>query len=530
MSRNLFPAQNSSPRYNQAAMTKDDHPRAEENLRSEIEQFIRSVERPALVEDEIELFDLSSARWRVSVEFGKLFFEVWNQTRSIARRVEGIAYRDSGRLGLFVRKPHARHTSTIEIRQNVDGPDRKSRTRDRAGFRRELVAMLGREYRGWKFELVSSASDREHSFSAWYTRGLARRGRQGWAFLGLGAAEPFAAADSILAFALLWLDSLRKRSARVVVPGLKMFLPRQAIEFNAGRIESLNSRALQLEIFDWQPGDGIPRPIELSPQPTMDARLLPYAQGLRLLERHDALLKHLLGDLVGKVAIVPDSAERSLSIRVAGLELARVEGDLAPRVLFGLEGRVRQLDATNPDDFRKFFKLAIEKRCADSSDTSHELFRLQSERWLESVVVRDTSRLDPALQPEYAYSQVPAFSNVSRGVIDVLGIRAGGRLAVIELKLHEEINLPFQALDYWIAVKDLAERGQFQKYGYFPDIEIATAPPLLYLVAPAFRFHSSTNQILRYLDPSIEILQVGINDAWRKGLKVLFRHERSLRR
>jgi hypothetical protein len=31
--------------------------------------------------------------------------------------------------------------------------------------------------------------------------------------------------------------------------------------------------------------------------------------------------------------------------------------------------------------------------------------------------------------------------------------------------------------------------------------------------------------MLRYLDPAIRIIQVGINDGWREDIKILFRRE-----
>jgi len=141
------------------------------------------------------------------------------------------------------------------------------------------------------------------------------------------------------------------------------------------------------------------------------------------------------------------------------------------------------------------------------------------------MVVRDVTKLDPALLPDCVYPQVPAFSGMDRGVIDILLATRSGRLAVLELKLQEDINLPLQGLDYWLRVKWLHERGQLQQFGYFPGIELANSPPLLYLVCPAFRFHSTTGRMLRYLEPTLRILQVGINDGWREGIKILFRRE-----
>ena len=95
---------------------------------------------------------------------------------------------------------------------------------------------------------------------------------------------------------------------------------------------------------------------------------------------------------------------------------------------------------------------------------------------------------------------------------------------MVELKVHEEINLPLQGLDYWLRVNWLQKRNQFQEFGYFQDCELSAAPPLLYLVSPAFRFHSTTEKLLRYFDRNIEVILIGINDSWRKEIKVLFRH------
>jgi len=80
-------------------------------------------------------------------------------------------------------------------------------------------------------------------------------------------------------------------------------------------------------------------------------------------------------------------------------------------------------------------------------------------------------------------------------------------------------------LDYWLRVNWLQSRNQFQEFGYFQGCELASAPPLLYLVSPAFRFHSTTGKLLRYFDRKIEIILIGINDTWRKEIQVLFRHQ-----
>ena len=164
-------------------------------------------------------------------------------------------------------------------------------------------------------------------------------------------------------------------------------------------------------------------------------------------------------------------------------------------------------------------------RFDDPENHQHDFYRLQSERWLESLLFRDITRIDPALSPAHVYPQVPAFSGADRGVIDLLTVTRRGRLAVVELKVHEEINLPLQGLDYWLRVNWLQQRKQFQEFGYFSDCELSAEPPLLYLVSPAFRFHSTTQKLLRYFVRSLEVTMVGINDSWRKEIKILFRQQ-----
>ncbi len=491
-------------------------------LQGEIEAFLHSLAHPMVVEDEVELFDLTVAHWRLSLEFGKLVFEVWNPARSIARRVEDIAFRDRARMGIFVRKPGGRETSTLEFRP-LERTERTERIRGRGHSRQELLSALQREFPGWHLERVSNRSDREHSFSTRYTRGWARQGRMAWAFLGLSKTESPEAADAVLAFGLIWLDWLRTQADRVTVPGLKLFLPRDAIDLTAHRAAYLNRRALQLEIFEWQ--EAQLQPIDLKDFGNVETSLVPRLNAETLVDRHREMLRRWLGDLADRVNVVPDAAGTSLSVRVLGLEVARLEGQLAPRIYWGLEGSYRGLEDTRREESLQFLKRVLELRTPQSPDPSHEYFRLQSERWLESLLVRDITRIDPALSPAGVYPQVPAFSGMDRGVIDVLSLTRAGRLAVIELKLHEEINLPLQALDYWLRVKWLHERDQFKAAGYFPGVELAQTPPLLFLVSPAFRFHSSTDRMFCYFDPSIEVIQIGLNDRWREGVKVLFRRQ-----
>lgn len=504
-------------------MTSASNPDLLDQIKTEIESFLRSLPHAVLLEDGAEVMDLASSEWRLSLEFGKLLLQVWDGTRSILRRIEEVAYRDEGRLGLFIRKPGGRETGTMELRERGAAGHVSPASRPDARFRlrRDITVYLKKYFPEWRIERISNRSDREHSFSVWYTRGLARRGRLAWAFAVLDASESLAAADAALAYGLNWLDWLRENSGGCVVSGLKLFLPPGAIPLTALRAVHLNRDAAEVEIFPW-PHPGPPEPVSPGEFANTETRLAPRREAGQWIERHSDFLLDAFGKSLGRMDAIPDSAANALSFRVFGLEVARMEGQIAPRLLWGAEGNRRVYREEERQDFQEFIERVLAHRHPGSS-ADHEIYRLQPERWLESLLIRDLSILDPELRAGQVYPQVPAFSGIDRGVVDILSISKEGRLAVIELKLHEEITLPLQGLDYWLHVKQLNDRGQFHASGYFPGIPISPAPPVLYLVSPAFRFHPANERILRYFHPSVEVIAVGLNQQWRKGVKVLFR-------
>jgi len=92
--------------------------------------------------------------------------------------------------------------------------------------------------------------------------------------------------------------------------------------------------------------------------------------------------------------------------------------------------------------------------------------------------------------------------------------------AVIELKASEHIHLPLQAGDYWLRVRRQLQSGEIARYGYFQGVALQQAPRLVFLVAPALRFHPATDD---HLSPELEIARVGLAASWRRGLRVAMR-------
>lgn len=142
---------------------------------------------------------------------------------------------------------------------------------------------------------------------------------------------------------------------------------------------------------------------------------------------------------------------------------------------------------------------------------------------MESLVREDVARVDTVLDGRFVYSQVFATTAGEHGILDLLTVTRSGRLAIIELKASEHIHLPFQAADYWLRVRKHLERGEISRYGYFPGVELRQVPPLVYLVAPTLRFHPSTDELLKFLTPELEVMRVGLAESWRGGLRVVLR-------
>ncbi len=150
----------------------------------------------------------------------------------------------------------------------------------------------------------------------------------------------------------------------------------------------------------------------------------------------------------------------------------------------------------------------------------------------ERPATTHSSRVLPHLDPKHVYTQVPAIAGASdRGMLDLLGVTADGRLAVLELKAQDDLHFALQGLDYWIRVRhhhrETADPntglGEFQRHGYFRGVELSPLPPRLYLVAPALHIHPATETVLRYLSPAVEWKLLALDERWRQQIRVVWR-------
>jgi hypothetical protein len=204
-------------------------------------------------------------------------------------------------------------------------------------------------------------------------------------------------------------------------------------------------------------------------------------------------------------------------------------------VTFGAGANETPLTDETEGICRELLSRLFRSRRPDGAHTD-PLYRMQPERWLEAELRAGIAELLPGLRGDLMYTQVPALSTGDRGMLDLLTLDRNGRLAVIELKADEDLQLALQALDYWIRVRALnADRqpvvgsgggralSAFERQGYFAGAEVSELPPRLLLAGPALRIHPANEPVLRYFSPQVEWELLAVGEHWRRELKVVFR-------
>jgi hypothetical protein len=474
-------------------------------------------------EDGEWLAELASLRCELRAEGQSPLVHLWSDERNLTRRVLRVQEQSQDRIVLEVQRFGRAKPGRLEFLRR-DSPRPASRI-TREQFRARFERFLAERFPDAEIGSLSAAPDLEHSFSGLYVRGRMREGARMWALLAVSQGESAATIDGILAFAILWLDWTRAHSLQHGVEGMRLFVPSGTSRALRGRITGL-SAAARAEIYEFDAGDGRLEKIDASETGNLESRLTMrrevesvVAAALESAARTPALAP--MFEKVGgrmRAKALPGAKEVAFSFR--GLEFARWSRE---GIQFGLGDRLRRLTTTTTPALEHLVRQLVLHRSPLASDTKHSLYRAAPERWLEALVLEEPDRLDATLDPNHLYSQVPALAAGDRGVIDLLGVTRRGRLVVIELKASEDIQLPIQALDYWLRVRRHQVSGDFERYGYFAGLEFDAKPPLVWLVAPGLHFHPATATLLRYFSPEIQVTRVGLNESWRRGVKVIFR-------
>jgi hypothetical protein len=506
------------------------------------------IEHPsaAVLEDGRVLFDMRWARYSVAESHGRCILQLWSEERNLVRTVVSAQHRAVS-LRLMTRRMGVTKPVALELVPTSDRRTPTAREASRRQYQRLLERVLARAFPDWKGEGFRTAADLEHSFGPAYVRGHLFRGPAAEAVIGVGPDESSTTIDGVLTLGLLWLDYCREHSVgrrsgtQRHYGALKVIVPRGQSQTTAERVAWLNHGAASFQLWELDERSEELTEIDVRDSGNVELRLVHAFNVAAALERAQIGIARMM-------ALVPEAAHARVELRARsatevglllhGLEFARVRNGASAHsfateeeITFGAGANETVLNDETESLCRELLERLFLSRHRDGMHAD-PLFRLQPERWLESLIRTQLEEFLPGLQAEFLYSQVPAIARGERGMLDLLTADRFGRLVVIEVKADEDMHLPLQGLDYWIRVRALnadrkasgnKETGEFERSGYFAGAEIAPVAPKLLLVAPALRIHPSNEIVLRYLSPKVEWELIAVSEHWRRDLKVVFR-------
>ena len=406
-----------------------------------------------------------------------------------------------------------------------------------------------------KIESVALSPGMRRDQPGRYARVILRRPHERIALTAIVANSDARNVDSLFSSALLWFNRLQSRPKRPPIEKLLIATEPNILQAARQRHvllrESLRQRIQLVEIRGTSPtlkegsqvrvrgsSPTVREGVQLSNQEAWHqlepARLWERKNLWRArLKQFPAIVEAQTIERVKQIiALRPEAIDvitsrHGQTLRYHGLPFARVRRVMnRDRIWFGIEGsRRRLLDDYHEPDWIKLFRDLEDHRNGHCRDKSHWFYRAAGEAWLESILRRDISKLDPGLiiAPLHAQFRTSHGGPTGARPIDLLALRHDGRLAVIELKVNEDREHVFQGVDYWRRVEAHRRRGHISTARLFGDREISDESPLVYLVAPTLRFHPSFTTLARTIAPDIEVYRFDINEDWRRGVRVVRR-------
>src|ERR1700730_13077385 len=505
-----------------------------EQIAAALEEFLAEHARAVVLEDGKVLFDMRQAKYKLATEHGRCTLHLWGEERNLVRRVSGTTMRN-GVLRLSTQRFGQTKPQTLELVADRDRRTPSTREATRVKYLRVLERVLSRTFPEWKADAFRTAMDLEKSFGQAYARGSLLQGQKAWAVIAVNEEETQATVDGILTLGILWLQHCRETGGgRRLYQGLKLIVPRGMAMLTLSRMAWLNTNVAQWELWELDQTTEELEQRDAADHGNLTTRLM-HAPNERAAQERFADSKSRV------MALVPETMREVVEQRLRsgtemafllhGLEFARVRMgyagnsfNSAQEITFGAGANETPLTEENASERRELVSRLFARR-TPGGDKRDPLYRMQPERWLESVLRRDVEPLDAHLDSAHVYTQVPAFVAADRGMLDLLGVTDDGRLAVIELKAEENLQLALQGLDYWVRVRwhhlqnpdNVTGLGEFQRHGYFGGLRLSAEAPRLYLVAPALRIHPATDVVLRYLSPRVEWTLIALDERRVQG-------------
>jgi hypothetical protein len=510
-----------------------------EELARAVEAYLVAHPAATVVEDGKALFSMTQATYALNVQGagepgtakqGRCVLQLWSEERNVVRRVTGMRERKESlvleTLRLGQTKPGMLELTDARERRS---PTERRLARDR--YVKTLERAVVRQFVEWKPSALKTSQDLKNSLGPQYVRGELVRGNSTLALLAVGAQETRETIEGALTAGVLWLEVLRERAGKKIVGGLRLILPAGETALAAARMAWLDAGQAKWELYELDEEHEELRAIAAADSGNLMPRVLHVVDERAARDRFATEIAQIESMMPGAEIQVRSGTEIAFSLH--GLVFARAvinvaagSFERAQRLVFGAGASETELTGQSGPKLRAMLEKLRAARVPDGKG-SNPLYRMQPEAWLESRLRADIQALDGDLERGPVYSQAAVFAGAGdRGMLDLLAVTRGGRLAVVELKVEEDMHLALQGLDYWMRVRHQhlsGEKSEFERMGYFPGRMLAREEPQLYLVAPALRVHSATETVLRYFSPRVKWTLVALDERWRKELRVVWR-------
>ena len=492
-----------------------------------------------------------------SIDHRRLIFSSWTETGSRSWRITAWSWA-SDKLLLEASRRMGAEVARLELVPRASAKAIVASIAAARQARCERLAQIASRDLSAKIERAVLSPGMRRDQPGRYARIVLRRLHERIAVTVTVANSDARNVDSLFSSALLWLNRLQQHPQRPVIEKLLIAVEHNILEAARQRHvllrDSLRQRIELLEIRGSSMRGTSPTPGSPAGQPGWGGTVREgsrlhadeaweHLEPVRPFERKNLWRRRLTrlppvieDETTERVKQIIASAPHAIDVATArhgqtlryhGLPFARVRHVMdRDRIWFGIEGsRRRLLDEYHEQDWTKLFDDLENYRHEDCRDRHHWLYRAAGEAWLESILRRDISKLDPGLivAPLHAQFRTSHGGPTGARPIDLLALRHDGRLAVIELKVNEDREHVFQGVDYWRRVEAHRRRGHIGSARLFGEREISDESPLVYLVAPTLRFHPSFATLARTIAPDIEVYRFDINEDWRAGVRTVRR-------
>ena len=280
-----------------------------ESLVRVVGDFLQGSRDAVILENRGVAFDLTQSKYSISGERGKCLLHLWSAERNIVRRVVEAEVKNDV-LRLAVQKLGQARPSKLEICRERDRRTPSARKAARSAYQQKLRRVLEQQFAGFKVVQLSSAMDLERSFGPIYARGLLRQGQGAFAVLGVNQQETQASIDVALTFAILWMNACREaQDGKVIVEGLKLFVPAGTAALTRERMAHLNQEAAKWQLYELAERGESLREIDCGDRGNIATRLVHCTDETAARERFAESIAHMRNLVPECEIVVLSSAE-----------------------------------------------------------------------------------------------------------------------------------------------------------------------------------------------------------------------------